>query len=95
MKFWSPRSGINVLIQLNTQITNLARSQSTSLVNQWQTITLDFNGINVNNLFVLILVGFNYNVGQNEVFYFDDIKTNSLGDLHKYISLDVFKKMYF
>jgi hypothetical protein len=77
VKVWSPMTGAIVKLKIEnlTDATqNYEVDAVTTVTNQWEELTYNFSGANMDQEYSKVILFFNFNVtGSGEVFYFDDI----------------------
>jgi len=81
MKVWSPKSSIVVKLKVEN-LTNgdiaYEVDATTSAANQWEELTYDFSGIDINEEYQKVVVFFDFDIpGDDAIYYFDDIKLAS------------------
>lgn len=77
VKVWSPQAGIPVLLKVeNLTDANINHEvqQVTTVANQWEYLTFNFQGVNQGQSYSKVILFFNFGVnGGGENYYFDDI----------------------
>jgi hypothetical protein len=78
LKVWSPKSGAVVKMKVeNLNDGNIAAEVDalTTMTGQWEELSYDFSGINIDNEYQKVVVFFDFgNPGDDAIYYFDDIK---------------------
>lgn len=81
MKVWSPLAGSTVVLKLeNAADANIFHEVQvqTSVTNEWEDLSLDFSGADMNAEYSKIVLFFHFGVaGNGETFYFDDIRLSA------------------
>jgi len=81
MKVWSPKSGIIVKLKvenLDDDQINHEVDATNTVSDQWEELSFDFSGIDMNNDYQKVVVFFDFgNPGDDAIYYFDDIKLTS------------------
>jgi len=81
VKVWSPKSGI--VVKLKVEIINdpdivYEVDATTSVSNEWEYLQFDYSGIDLTYTYQKVVMFFDFgNVGDDAVYYFDDIKLTS------------------
>ncbi len=99
-KVWSPRAGLNLLMKFEDaevwpNTTSTAEiTATTTLANQWETLTFDFAGVDLAiDFYNLVLIMDNGTVGDgssNYTIYVDDISSSPMLDFEPEYTLDGF-----
>lgn len=78
MKVWSPAAGVPVLLKVENADdsgTFIEVVVNTTVANQWEELTFDYSGGNVDAAYSKVAVFFNFgNPGTGATYYFDDIR---------------------
>jgi hypothetical protein len=78
MKVWSPAAGIPVTLRFEDPTNanaGVEAAATTTVANQWETLTFDYTGIVAGQDYSRMIVFFNLGTdGQGNIYYFDDIE---------------------
>jgi len=83
IKVWSPQANIPIIFKLenmNPHVTanDIERTVNTTVANQWEELTFDFDGIVNANNYQQLVIFFNFGTsGSGEAYYFDDVKLSN------------------
>ena len=81
VKVWSPKSGAIVKLKIeNIDNGDIAMEvdATTTTSNEWELLTYDFSSIDMNESYQKVVLFFDFdNVGDDSIYYFDDIKQAS------------------
>ncbi|ULC58442.1 hypothetical protein MBM09_10970 [Flaviramulus sp. BrNp1-15] len=99
-KVWSPRAGLNLLMKFEDNVpwpdvtASAEITATTTVANQWETLTFDFSGIDMGIQFYnMVLIMDNGTQGDgtaNYTIYVDDISSNPMLDFEPEFTLDQF-----
>lgn len=78
IKVWSPAAGIPIIFKfedVNNPANGIENTQTTTVVNQWETLTFNLSGDISTGDYKKMIIYFNAgNTGQGNTYYFDDIE---------------------
>ena len=81
IKVWSPKTGAVVKLKVeNIDDPDLSYEvdMSTTVSNEWEELKFDFSAIDLNNTYQKVVIFFDFgNVGDDAIYYFDDVKLSS------------------
>lgn len=83
VKVWSPKQGAVIKLKvenLDNGDLSYEADMTTTVANEWEELTYDFSAIDMANTYQKVVIFFDFgNVGDDAVYYFDDIKlTNNI-----------------
>lgn len=78
VKVWSPKAGATVKLKLENMDDGdiaIEIDASTTVANEWEELTFDFSAIDMSKDYQKVVLFFDFgNVGEDAVYYFDDVK---------------------